>query len=410
MYQDLSIFPHLTVAENIAVAYHVGGLNVVKWRKLETAALAAMARIGISLDPWREVAELSIAQRQLVAICRAIAADARLIIMDEPTASLTRVEVAALLDLAHELSRKGIAILFVSHKLNEVLEIASRVTVLRDGRKVGTFDAVEMTDRRLASLMTGKEFTYGFEGAPPDDAPIVLSAHGLSRTGEFENVSLEVRAGEVVGITGRLGSGRTELALTLFGMSPPSAGEIRIDGVPVAIRNNRQAIANGIAYVPEDRIQLGLVMEQPIATNVVLTILGGLTQVIGLLSPRLLADAARRWIEELGIKVSDPQNRVKTLSGGNQQRVVLSKWLATNPRILVLDNPTVGVDVNAKDGIYAITRRLAASGMAIILISDEVAEVLHHTHRILIMRAGRIRGNFIAAATSEGEIEAAIDA
>jgi simple sugar transport system ATP-binding protein len=409
IYQDLSLFPHLTVAENIAVGRHVGGVRLVRWRELADIAVVAMKRIGIAIDPRREVADLSIAQRQLVAICRAIAADARLIIMDEPTASLTRVEVAALLALARELSRSGIAILFVSHKLNEVLEIADRVTVLRDGRKVGTFPAAEMTGKRLGELMTGKEFLYGFESPPSADAPVVLSTRSLRREGAFEDVTLDVHAGEVLGITGRLGAGRTELALALFGLEPATGGEIRINDVPTEIRTNRQAIAGGIAYVPEDRIQLGLVMEQPIATNIVLTIVNSLTRAFGLVVPGLRRSAAERWIGQLGIKVSDPENAVKTLSGGNQQRVVLGKWLATSPRILILDNPTVGVDINAKDGIYAITRRLAADGMAIILISDEVPEVLHHTHRILIMREGRISANLVASRTSESEIEAAID-
>jgi simple sugar transport system ATP-binding protein len=257
--------------------------------------------------------------------------------------------------------------------------------------------------------MTGKEFLYGFESSPSADAPVVLSTRSLSRGGAFEDVTLDVHAGEILGITGRLGAGRTELALALFGLEPATGGEIRINDVPTEIRTNRQAIAGGIAYVPEDRIQLGLVMEQPIATNIVLTIVNSLTRMFGLVVPALRKGAADRWIGQLGIKVSDPENAVKTLSGGNQQRVVLGKWLATNPRILILDNPTVGVDINAKDGIYAITRRLAADGMAIILISDEVPEVLHHTHRILIMREGRISANLLASRTSESEIEAAID-
>jgi simple sugar transport system ATP-binding protein len=410
IYQDLSLFPHLSVAENICAGHHVGGLRLVDWRQLVERANAAMGRIGVSLDCRRPVSDLSIAQRQLVAICRAIAADARLIIMDEPTASLTRTEVTALLELARDLSGKGITILFVSHKLNEVLEIAERVTVLRDGRKIGTFDAREMTSRRLASLMTGKEFVYGFETPPPESAPIVLSARDLSRAGEFSDVSLEIRAGEIVGLIGRLGSGRTELALTLFGLSRAQGGTICVDGAAIAPGSNRAAIARGVAYVPEDRIQLGLVMEQPTATNIVLTVLGTLTSRLGLLVPRLRRETASHWIEALGIKVSDPEKPVKILSGGNQQRVVLAKWLARGPRLLILDNPTVGVDINAKDGIYAIARQLAASGMAILLISDEIPEVLHHTHRILIMREGRIAASLLPAATSESEIKAAIDA
>jgi simple sugar transport system ATP-binding protein len=409
IYQDLSLFPHLSVAENIVIG-RLDGIHAVHWKTVEADARAAMARIGIALDPRRPVADLSIAQRQLVAICRALAAKARLIIMDEPTASLTRREVAALLDLARDLSRTGVAILFVSHKLNEVLDIAERVTVLRDGRKVGTFSAGEMTGRRLAALMTGKDFEYGFEKPAAEDAPILLSVRRLTRIGEFEDVSLDVKSGEIVGLIGRLGSGRTELALTLFGFSRPDGGEVRVDGRLLGAGSNRAAIAAGIAYVPEDRIQLGLVMEQATAANVVLTVLGELTGRFGLLSGRLSAETADQWIENLAIKVSDPERPVKTLSGGNQQRVVLAKWLATRPRVLILDNPTVGVDINAKDGIYAIVRKLAATGIAIILISDEIGEVLHHTHRILVMREGRIGGELMPGRTSEKEIEAAIDA
>jgi simple sugar transport system ATP-binding protein len=409
IYQDLSLFPHLSVAENIVIG-RLDGIHAVSWKKVEADARAAMARIGIAIDPRRLVADLSIAQRQLVAICRALAADARLIIMDEPTASLTQREVAALLGLARDLSRKGIAILFVSHKLNEVLDIAERVTVLRDGHKVGTFSAGEMNGKKLAALMTGKDFDYGVEAPPPDNAPILLSVRGLRRAGEFEDISLDVRSGEIVGIIGRLGAGRTELALALFGLSRPDGGEVRVDDKAIAAGSNRAAIAAGIAYVPEDRIQLGLVMEQATGDNIVLTVLDALTRRFGLLSRRLSDAAARRWINDLAIKVSDPGRPVKTLSGGNQQRVVLAKWLATNPRVLVLDNPTVGVDINAKDGIYALAKRLAATGIAIVLISDEVAEVLHHTHRILVMREGRIAGELMPASTSEKEIEAAIDA
>lgn len=409
IYQDLSLFPHLSVAENIVVG-RLDGLHAVNWRRLEEEARAAMALIGFAVDPRRVVADLSIAQRQLVAICRALAADARLIIMDEPTASLTRREVAALLGLARELSAKGITILFVSHKLNEVLGIADRVTVLRDGRKVGTFASSEMTGRRLAGLMTGKDFDYGIETPPAADAPVLLSVRGLRRAGEFADISLDVRAGEIVGLIGRLGVGRTELALALFGLSRPDAGEVRVAGATIAPGSNKAAIGAGIAYVPEDRIQLGLVMEQPTGANIVLTVLDSLVRRLGLLSPRLSEQTAERWIKDLAIKVADPGRAVKTLSGGNQQRVVLAKWLATSPRVLVLDNPTVGVDINAKDGIYAIAKRLAAGGIAIILISDEVSEVLHHTHRILVMREGRIAGELSPAATSEQEIEAAIDA
>ncbi|MBW4023049.1 MAG: sugar ABC transporter ATP-binding protein [Proteobacteria bacterium] len=410
IYQDLSLFPDLTVAENIAFAQHLQGLRSVNRGRILATARAAIARIGISLDPQAKVGDLSIAQRQLVAICRALAAEARLVIMDEPTASLTRTEVDALLGIARELKRRGIAVVFVSHRLDEVLEIAERVTVLRDGRKLGTWNAQEMTPRRLGSLMTGHEFDYTITAPDLSAAPVVLSVDRLSRRGDFEDVSLDLRRGEILGVIGLLGSGRTELALSLFGMRPPDTGEIRLDGASVTLRSNRAAIDHGIAYVSEDRLSLGLVLEQPIASNIVLSILGKLAGAFGLLRMDRKRAAVADWIEQLGIKVSDPENPVRTLSGGNQQRVVLAKWLATQPRVLILDSPTVGVDINAKDGIYAIVKRLAASGMAVMMISDEIPEVLYHSHRILVMHSGRVKGEFHPAQISEAELREAIDA
>jgi simple sugar transport system ATP-binding protein len=410
IYQDLSLFPDLTVAENIAFAQNLKGLRGVNHRRIRTTAQAAIERIGVALDPEAKVGDLSIAQRQLVAICRALAGEARLVIMDEPTASLTRTEVDTLLDITRELKRRGIAVVFVSHRLDEVLEIAERVTVLRDGRKLGTWDAQEMTPRRLGSLMTGHEFDYQIAVPDLSASPVVLSVRNLSRTGDFEDISLDLRQGEILGVIGLLGSGRTELALSLFGMRPPDQGEIRLGGKPVALHSNRAAIDHGIAYVSEDRLSLGLVLEQPIASNIVLSILEKLAGPLGLLRMDRKRGAVVDWIEQLGIKVSDPENPVRTLSGGNQQRVVLAKWLATEPRVLILDSPTVGVDINAKDGIYAIVKRLAASGMAVMMISDEIPEVLYHSHRILVMQSGRLKGEFHPAQISETALREAIDA
>jgi simple sugar transport system ATP-binding protein len=410
IYQDLSLFPDLTVAENIAFAQHLNGVRGVNRRRIRTTAKAAIERIGVSLNPEAKVGDLSIAQRQLVAICRALAGEARLVIMDEPTASLTRTEVDTLLDITRELKRRGIAVVFVSHRLDEVLEIAERVTVLRDGRKLGTWDAQEMTPRRLGSLMTGHEFDYKIAVPDLSAAPVVLSVRNLSRAGDFEDVSLDLRRGEILGVIGLLGSGRTELALSLFGMRPPERGEIRLNGTPVTLHSNRAAIDQGIAYVSEDRLSLGLVLEQPIASNIVLSILEKLAGPLGLLRMDRKRGAVGNWIEQLGIKVSDPENPVRTLSGGNQQRVVLAKWLATQPRVLILDSPTVGVDINAKDGIYAIVKRLAASGMAVMMISDEIPEVLYHSHRILVMHGGRLKGEFQPAQISETGLREAIDA
>jgi simple sugar transport system ATP-binding protein len=409
IYQDLSLFPNLTVAENIAVERH-HGLHLLRWTAIRRTAQAAMERIGVALDPAAQVADLSIAHRQLVAICRAIANDARLVIMDEPTASLTRREVDSLLALTLELKRRGVAVVFVSHRLDEVLEIAERVTVLRNGEKRGTFDAKGMTDRRLVELMTGKSFDHRPIEADVADAPIVLEVANLSRDGEFADISLSVRKGEILGITGRLGSGRTELALSLFGMNPPDAGEVRLHGRPVRLSSNRDAIAQGIAYVSEDRLSLGLVLAQPIAANIALTVLHSLAGRFGLIETDRRQATVAQWIADLGIKVSDAENPVGTLSGGNQQRVVLAKWLATRPSLLILDSPTVGVDIAAKDGIYRIVRALAEAGLAVILISDEIPEVYCHTHRVLVMREGCIVGEYAPVRSSEAMLREAVDA
>ena len=410
IYQDLSLFPNLTVAENIAVGQHLGRPRAVNWRAIQETASAAMARIDVSLDPHARVETLSIADRQLVAICRAMAADARLVIMDEPTASLTRHEVDALLALVRELKQRDICVVFVSHRLDEVMEVAERVTVLRDGRKVGTFDAAEMDDHRLAVLMTGKEFRYDLKEVDLAGRPLALEVENLTRRGEYENVSLQVHEGEILGITGLLGSGRTEFALSLFGMNPPDSGTIRLGGRAVTMRSNREAIENGVAYVSEDRLTLGLVLDQSIAANMVVTVLDRLAGRLGLIDAKEQRRTVRRWIGDLGIKVANPDNPVKTLSGGNQQRVVLAKWMATHPRLLILDSPTVGVDISAKDGIYDIVKRLAAGGVAVIMISDEIPEVLYHSHRVLVMRAGRLTGEFQPHRTSEAELRVAVNA
>jgi simple sugar transport system ATP-binding protein len=410
IYQDLSLFPNLTVAENIAVGRHLGPPQVVNWRTIRTTAEAAIARIGASLDPFARVEDLAIASRQLVAISRAMAADARLVIMDEPTSSLTRHEVDALIRLVADLKRSGISTVFVSHRLDEVMEIAERVTVLRDGAKVGDFPAREMNDKKLATLMTGK--AYAYETSAPDfsRAKTVLSVKGLTRTGQYEDVSLDIHAGEIVGLTGLLGSGRTEFALSLFGMNPPTSGEIRLNGQPLALKTNAQAIAEGIAYVSEDRLTLGLVLEQPIASNILVTVLDKLTNRFGLVPEETRRHAARKWIEDLAIKTPDPDNAIKTLSGGNQQRVVLAKWMATGPKLLILDSPTVGVDIAAKDGIYEVIKALAANGVAILLISDEIPEVYYHAQRVIVMRQGRFVGECIPHDSSEAELQSVVDA
>jgi simple sugar transport system ATP-binding protein len=258
--------------------------------------------------------------------------------------------------------------------------------------------------------MTGQKFESSLQSTFSSKVAPILEIHGLTRRGHYEEVDLSLRPGEILGITGRLGSGRTELALSLFGMNPPDAGEIRISGKPVLLRTNRVAIRHGIGYVSEDRLSLGLVMPQSIADNIVVSVLRKLTGALGLIDSGRRRKTVSRWIDELHVKTRAPDRPVQELSGGNQQRVVLAKWLATDPRILILDSPTVGVDVGAKVGIYQIVDALAARGIAIIFITDEVEEVLHQTHRILVMLSGRITATFDPAKVTEQELREAISA
>ena len=393
IYQDLSLFPNLTVAENIGFDRNLKGLFADKVGARE-AAQAALDRIDVPLALDERVEQLPIAQRQLVAIARALAGDARLLIMDEPTASLTKAEVSHLLAVVRDLKQAGLCIVFVSHRLDEIKAIADRATVLRDGQKVGTYPVAELDEARISELMTGQRFAYGTKPPLPADRLVVLEVEGLTRAGDFHDVDLELRQGEILGITGLLGSGRTELALALFGMNRPDRGEVRLNGRKLRLTSNRDAIREGIAYVSEDRLGLGLVMRQSIASNLTLSVLRRLTGAFGLIDAKRYDAAVGHGVDAFRIKIGDPGDPVTSLSGGNQQRVVLSKWVATRPKVLILDSPTVGVDVSAKNAIYGIVDELATSGVAVILISDEVPEVYHHAHRVLVMRQGRLVGGF----------------
>jgi simple sugar transport system ATP-binding protein len=409
IWQDLALFPELSVAENIAIEQSLGGRpRWVNRSRMREVARATIERLGFALDLDRPVRELSIARRQTVAICRALAADARIVFMDEPTASLTQTETDALLDVIRRLSADGIAVVLVSHRLAEVLEVCRRVTVLRDGRLVGVFPTKGMTQARLTELMTGQTFETGVRRRDLSGAPTVLEVRGLTRRGEYADVSFSLRRGETLGLTGLLGAGRTELALTLFGMTRPDSGEILLEGRPVSFGSNRDAIDAGIAYVSEDRLTLGLVQPQSIADNTVIAVLDRLVSTTGLVDQRRKAELVDGWISRLGVKIGRPGDAVSTLSGGNQQRIVLAKWLATDPKVLILDAPTVGVDVGAREGIFRIVRGLAEGGMAILLISDEITEVYFNADRVLHMRGGRIVETFVPAEAEIERIEEAV--
>ena len=404
IYQDLSLFPNLSVWENIAVNHYHHGLFVNR-RRLREVAQAAMTSINVTLPLDTLVSELSIARCQLVAICRALAQDARLIVMDEPTASLTHQEVQGLLQVVHQLRERGICVVFVSHRLEEVMEVSDRISVLKDGELVGTFPAAEMTTKQLGFLMTGQEFEYQVrELWQGKSSTPVLEVRNLSRHGEYLNINLRVEAGEVVSIVGLLGAGRTELCLSLFGMTRPDAGEILINGQPVTLHSNQDAIRHGIGYVSEDRMSRGLVMAQSIEDNIISTVFHKVKDRFGFLSETKVRDLVDRLIKALTIKVSDPHLPVNTLSGGNAQRVSIAKWLAIGPRLLILDSPTVGVDIANKAGIYGIISDLAAHGIAVLMICDEIEEAWYQSHRILVMQKGQITHSFLPDSSSQARI------
>lgn len=409
IWQDLALFPEMTVAENIAFDTLLSNRpRLISYKTMREKALAALAKLGVSLDLEARLNTLPIAQRQVVAIARALVGEARLIFMDEPTASLTQAETDSLLAVVRTLSATGVAVVFVSHRLAEVLEISNRVTVLRDGRLVGVYETDGMTQSRLTELMTGKNFDKVVSGRDTASNRPVLEIENLTRHGEYEDVSLTIRAGEVLGLTGLIGAGRTELGHTLFGMTQPDRGTMRLEDKVLKLKSNRDAISAGISYVSEDRLALGLVQPQSIADNLVLPVLSQISGRGGLISHKKKNDLVQNWLNKLAIKIGKPEDAVATLSGGNQQRVVLAKWLATKPKVLILDSPTVGVDVGARAGIYKIIRVLADQGLAILLISDEVSEVHFNADRILHMAGGRMIGEYDPLRTTLHELEEAV--
>jgi simple sugar transport system ATP-binding protein len=402
IYQDLSIFPNLSVAENIVFEKMLE--NRGQWINrhwIHNQAAEITARIGIELPLERLAGTLSIADRQLIAICRGIAGNVKFLILDEPTSSLTKDEVNLLFSVVKDLRQKGITTLFVSHRLNEIITIAERVTVLRDGKKVGTFESNELNDEKLIFLMTGKNIVYTRPSSKLDHQNCALEVKNLSKQGNFQNINFKLYRGEVLGITGLLGSGRSELALSIFGLNPPDTGEIFVDGSWVEIGNNRDAITAGIGLLPEDRMLQGLAMDISIETNIIIAVMRNLLSRFGFIHQKRKKELARQWVQDLAIKIPALDAPVKTLSGGNQQRVALAKWIAIHPKILILDGPTIGIDIQAKNGIYETIKKLAAQGVGIIIISDEAAEVFYNCHRVLIMHRGKIIREIDPGATTE---------
>lgn len=411
IYQDFSLFPNLTVAENLAVNEAISQKRkLVDWRELRASAARALAKINVDIDLDARAGDLPVADRQLIAIAKALLQNARLLIMDEPTTSLTQKEIRTLFEVIRNAKAQGIATLFVSHKLDEVVAIADRTIIVRNGEKVADEPAGSLTRSAMTRYMTGRDVDFATleHHVVAADAPQRLQVENLACAGRFADVSFDVKAGEIVGITGLLGSGRTDLALAIFGKLPATSGGISVDGRPIRIASIEDALTAGIGYVPEDRLKEGLFLDQSIGRNVVIRIVDTLVSLPGVLDGKAVAAKVDEWVERLRIRTASPDLPASSLSGGNQQRVVLAKWLASEPKVLILNSPTVGVDVGSKLEIYEIIEHLASLGIALLVISDDVPELLYICHRILLMKSGRIVDEFMRSQVTEESLYQAL--
>ncbi len=392
--QEPMMFPDLDVAENVFMGRHPRDrFGRVEWKRMYQEVDQLLASLDVSLSSHTPVQGLSVAEQQLVEIAKALSLQARVLVLDEPTAALSSHEVDELFAIVKQLRERRVAILFVSHRLEEVFTLADRLTVFRDGTHIITAPVSEMTTEAIIKYMVGRELSNLYPKSEAKIGEVVLEVRHLTRPGVFADVSFQLRRGEILGFAGLVGAGRTEVVRVLFGIDQAESGETWLKGKQVRIRSPQQAMEYGIAYVPEDRHQQGLVMNFSIASNITLAILQ-LVSRLGLLDPRREQKIASEYSSQLRVRSSGVGQVVSALSGGNQQKVVLGKWLATNPSVLILDEPTRGIDVGAKAEVHRIISELAASGLAIILISSELPEVLAMADRVLVLHEGRITGTF----------------
>ncbi len=401
IYQELALVKEMTIGENIFLGQEPKKFGLIDWNTIYFRAGRLLEELGLNLNPRTPVKNLGIGQQQLVEIAKALSKNARLLILDEPTAALTENEVEILLRLLRQLRERGVTCIYISHKLGEVLSIADRVTVLRDGKSVGTATIKELDEHKLVAMMVGRELSDFFPHESSLSGEVVLEVKGLTlyESGNdhrvvVKNASFQIRRGEILGISGLMGAGRTELLMGIFGVWPGRRdGEILLNGQRLPIRQPQDAIRAGIGLVSEDRKRFGLVLQHSVAKNITLANLRKI-------APKNILDENRevqfshRFVDELGIRAPSINHEVTTLSGGNQQKVVLAKWLLTEPRVLFLDEPTRGIDVGAKFEIYQIMNRLVADGVAVVMVSSELPEILGMSHRILVLHEGEITGEF----------------
>jgi rhamnose transport system ATP-binding protein len=410
IYQEPSVFPDLSVAENIFIGHQDQGL-VVDWTTIHEEARRLLAKLDIDIDPRLPAAGLTVAGQQAVEIAKAISLDVRVLIMDEPTAALSAHEVDRLFRQVRSLKESGVAVLFITHRLEELFAISDRISVFRDGRHISTRPVSEVTEDSLVREMVGRDPSDFFARGEHPEGETILMIDSLGLTGVFSDISFELRRGEVLGFAGLVGSGRTDVALSLFGVSPADSGTIELGGERLDVRSPQEALSHGIAYLSEDRRRLGLSVEQSLVANVTLATLDRYTNALGLIDrdrERADAEALRK---RLGIRAPSLSTPVSQLSGGNQQKTMLAKWLNTHPKVLILDEPTRGIDVGAKADVHKFIDELAASGIAIILISSDLPEVIAMSDRVAVMREGRLIGIYPRReATQERVMAAAVGA
>lgn len=409
IYQELSLYPELTVAENIFMGHAPRNrFGMVDWREMREQSRQILASLNIhNVDVTEKVGTMTVGKRQRVEIAKALSMNARILIMDEPTAALTEADVNTLFEIVRLLRERGVAIIYISHRLEEVFELADRVSVLRDGQYVGTKPVTETSENELISMMVGRTIDNLFPKLDTEIGAPVLEAVNISRRPDVRDVSLTVHAGEIVGLAGLVGSGRSEFAQVVFGISPAESGALRLNGKAIQVKNPAEAMKLGIAYVPEDRGTQGLIRQMNIRENVSLAVLQSLVKrgFIDRKSERSLADS---MIEKLSIRAFSSDQVVNKLSGGNQQKVVVSKWLASEPRLLIMDEPTRGVDVGAKAEIHRLISLLAQQGLAILMISSELPEIMGMSDRILVMREGSVVAEFKRTEATQEQIATAM--
>jgi len=414
IYQEPTLFPDLSVTENIFMGRQpTNRFGRIDRKAMRAEAVEIFQRLGVALDPDRVTEGLSIADQQIIEIAKAISLDARVLIMDEPTAALSGVEVERLFAVARSLRDEGRALLFISHRFDEVFDLCDTVTVMRDGSYIDTQVLADTTVDDLVRQMVGRDVTELFPKLPAEVGEVVLEVEGLTRAGVFRDISFTVRSGEIVGLAGLVGAGRSEVARAVFGVDTYESGSVRLNGKALPKGNPQKATARGIALVPEDRRKQGLVLDDGVSRNITLAIRSKLAK-WGLIWGSLENEAAKVWASRLEVKTAALDAETSTLSGGNQQKVVLGKWLATEPDVLIVDEPTRGIDVGTKAEVHRLMSQLAQQGMAILMISSELPEVLGMADRVLVMREGRLTGEFtreqatpeavMYAATADAEV------